>query len=378
MITLISASIYTLVTKDDYILKMELVDVSLNGYGFFVWDEEVYPINNDRVASYAKVDGATIQKEELVAEVYQRSNAADIEHESNEIEIEIFEIQNRNLSSDKELNNMTYQLNNYFYDLQNKAMDNQPLQQIGEMLSVISNEYEKRNDYMDVHVEPTDSLLELYDDEADCIIRLNNQIDRIIAPRNGKIFFSIDGYEKDFEYNNIDYIKAMDGDLAVKANFEGSNRSYDELLPSFFKIVDANSCYYVVNIDSEIIPIKGTAVEVEFPTISVDNVQALIYNVEKTDAENLWTIKLKIDNPPEELFNNRTSEMYILYRETGVYIPNECTTGELKPKVSVLSSDLTSHEDVVINPFLKTRKGFYIKLEDNDKLKINSKIKIFQ
>ena len=291
------------------------MDMEASGPALCIWDEEVYTApQGQRVEHYA-ADGDQVTTGDTIAEILPAEGDSSLLDQLNALREDISRYQLSILDEDQtaELSTLNTQIEETAASVQSAAID-EDTASVAEDESQLKALMYERQEWLDEHVNPDQHLLGLYQQEGLLMQRHDQEMVPIIAPEDGYVSFSVDGYEGKLSPDLIDYITPADMEEWLGAQEQEPDAAPAAEVP-FFKIIYDTQWYLAVEADSAAGLYPGDSVSVRWS----DEDEAITAEVIRTaEGQGKDLILLRPDGPPTR---SRYGYVRIVKTATGINIP---------------------------------------------------------
>lgn len=291
------------------------MDMETSGPALCIWEEEVYTApQGQRVEHYA-TDGDQVSTGDTIAEILPAEGDSSLLDQLNALREDISHYQISILDDDQtaELSTLNTQIAETAASIQRLTID-EDMAAVAEDESRLKALMNERQEWLDEHVNPDQHLLGLYQREGLLMQRLDKEMMPIIAPEDGYVSFSVDGFEGKLSPDLVDYITPADMEEWFGAQGQESETAPAAEVP-FFKIIYDTRWYLAVQAQSAAGLYPGDSVSVRWN----DESEAVTAEVIRTaEGQEHDLVLLRPDGPPTR---PRYGYVRILKTAEGIKVP---------------------------------------------------------
>lgn len=293
------------------------MDMEVSGPAFSIWQEEVYTApQGQRVERYVS-DGAKVISGDTIAEIFPAEGDSAVLDQLYALREDIARYQLSILDEGQKeaLAALNTQIEETAAAIQTLALDGDPLA-VAERESQLKALMSDRQEWLDENVNPDQRLLGLYQQEGVLMQKLAKEMIPIIAPADGYVSFSVDGWENKLSLDLVDYITPADMENWLKD--QGHEKAADSA-PSgevpFFKIIYDKPWCLVVQVENAAGLYAGDSVSIRWN----DGAEALAAEVTRTtEGQGHDLVFLQPDGPPT---HPRYGYVRVLKTAAGIRVP---------------------------------------------------------
>ena len=301
--------------KTEVAYNYTVVD-SYTGRGFFIRDEEEFPVDSGGAVSFIYPDGAKVNKNSIVAECFENEDSAKITYNIHQLENQIKDLEEINTGS-KISTVATESVSKKIMNdivLLNKSVYAKDLSNLNSKCAAIINDINKKQINSGT-VKNFDEKIEQLKSELEYLkSTLKTETQEILSPMNGYFTSTSD----------------MCGDKISPAMLDDINSEFCEKVISsppeindrYAKIIKSHNWYFALNVSGKDLDKfkEGREVTVSFPLLNKEDIEAVVYqiNVKESDkpgeAPKEGVIILKSDYVLDKLTTARVTEIKINFK----------------------------------------------------------------
>ena len=227
-------------------------DMEISGPAVCIWDEEVFTAPQGQRVEHYVADGDPVTTGDTIADIFPAEGDSSVLDQLNALREDITHHQISILddAQAEALASLNTQIEETAAAIQKKAIRDDAAS-VAEDESQLKSLMSERQTWLDEHVNPDQRLLSLYQQEGIFMQKLDKEMVPIIAPADGYVSFSVDGWEGKLSPDLIDYITPADmGEWLNAQGKEQAPATSSAAEAPFFKIIYDTQWYLAVQAES--------------------------------------------------------------------------------------------------------------------------------
>ena len=293
------------------------LDMEVSGPALCIWQEEVYTAPQGQRVEHHVSDGDQVATDDIIADIFPEEGDSAVLDQLNALREDISRYQLSILddTQTEELAPVNTQIEEMASTIQ-AAVIGEDTDTVAAGESQLKALMGERQEWLDEHVNPDQHLLGLYQQEGILMQKLAKEMIPIIAPADGYVSFSVDGWEERLSPDLIDYITPAD--MEDWLNNEGGEQG--AATPSaaeapFFKIIYDTQWYLAMQADSAAGLYAGDSVSIRWN----DGEEAVTAEVMRTaEGQGHDLVLLRPEGTP---IHPRYGYVRVIKTATGIKVP---------------------------------------------------------
>lgn len=316
IVNLVRSPADTYVVEEGVLASEEIVDA------FVIRSESVLQGNNymngmERVI----VEGKRVAKGDSVFRYYVNGEET-IKNEIAQLDSQIAEVQKQENPINTMYNTDIQILKDKIRELEEKTYKTNNIEDINNYKKEIDDYTYKISTIVGDLSQPGSYLKELIDKKTECMRKLTDGAEEIVANESGTVSYRVDNLEEIFTVNDFNYLTSnfldslnlKTGELIETSNQKG-------------KIITEFNCYLAVIMNSDDAKLAEVGDDVKIELDLENTVDAEIVHI--NEEEDSRVIVFKINDLPEKLVNYRKLSVSVIWwQQTGLKVPKSALIEE--------------------------------------------------